>query len=528
MKTLKLIKVLLKNFEMIKFEKRKSKLFFLIMALVTFFIIFVPFSVLMFFITYVFAKEYSSSIPLNIVLYCLSIFSFIFSINVISHTFYGSSDIIHLLPLPLKNIEIIIAKYITALINESAIEFLLVLASSLGYLVAIKAPVYCYFMMILYCITFCIIPLSVSGIVSIIFMYLTRKVKNRNIVNKISSFLMIIIVLILSLFTLLFNNFKIDINILKSINYIFPYINMITKSYSNILYLFLYILINFIFVVLLILVGKKLYFKGLVLSNQVKKKDSKLNYKQKNSFVSYFIRDAKLLFKTPAFFSNCVIINIIWPIFIFILINISHKVGNLNDLMIRYKSNDNNALIYFIIGIVLVAIFITGANSISSSILSREGKAFYYLKVIPLSIEKQLLAKTMLGFVVSYSFLFIYIILFGIIFKLGFINIFIYVITTLFAVLLVCLIGSYIDTINPKLIWDDEINSLRGNKGVFITMAYTIFIALILIGIAFIFVNVQINYYLVVFIIISALILTNLLMLWLLLKKGVKNFLKIE
>ena len=481
MKTLKLIKVLLKNFEMIKFEKRKSKLFFLIMALVTFFIIFIPFSILIFVTTYVFTKESLSSVPYNIVLACLSIFSLIFSINVISHTFYSSSDIVYLLPLPLKNTEIILAKYITALINESTIELLFVLASTLGYLIGINAPVYSYFIMLIYCITFCIIPLSISGIISIIFMFFARNVKNRNLVNKILGLLMIIIFGLLAFLILLFNNFEFNSNLLRSVNLIFPHINMIVKSYSNIMYLLFYILINLAFIFILVILAKKLYFKGLVLTNYVKKKDNKLNYEKKSPFKSYFIRDVKLLFKTPAYFSNCIIINIIWPVFIFILINISHRVGNFNDLMLRYKGNDNSVLIYFIIGIVLVSIFITGANSISSSILSREGKAFYYLKVIPISIKKQLLAKTLLGFIVSFGFLFIYIIIFGFVFKLGFINVLIYVITALLAVMLVCLIGSYIDTINPKLIWDDEINSLRGNKGVFITMAYTILIAIILI-----------------------------------------------
>ena len=220
MKTLKLIKVLLKNFEMIKFEKRKSKLFFLIMALVTFFIIFIPFSILIFVTTYVFTKESLSSVPYNIVLACLSIFSLIFSINVISHTFYSSSDIVYLLPLPLKNTEIILAKYITALINESTIELLFVLASTLGYLIGINAPVYSYFIMLIYCITFCIIPLSISGIISIIFMFFARNVKNRNLVNKILGLLMIIIFGLLAFLILLFNNFEFNSNLLRSVKII--------------------------------------------------------------------------------------------------------------------------------------------------------------------------------------------------------------------------------------------------------------------------------------------------------------------
>ena len=42
MKTIKLLKVLLKNFEMIAFEKKKSKIFYMVMALVTMLIIFIP------------------------------------------------------------------------------------------------------------------------------------------------------------------------------------------------------------------------------------------------------------------------------------------------------------------------------------------------------------------------------------------------------------------------------------------------------------------------------------------------------
>ena len=38
--------------------------------------------------------------------------------------------------------------------------------------------------------------------------------------------------------------------------------------------------------------------------------------------------------------------------------------------------------------------------------------------------------------------------------------------------------GIYLDTINPKLAWDDELNALRGNTNVFFNMAYAMMISI--------------------------------------------------
>ena len=44
-------------------------------------------------------------------------------------------------------------------------------------------------------------------------------------------------------------------------------------------------------------------------------------------------------------------------------------------------------------------------------------------------------------------------------------------ILSLLAVLYSTYLGIYIDTMNPKLVWEDEVNALRGNYHVFYNMA---------------------------------------------------------
>ena len=541
MKTIKLLKVLLKNFEMIAFEKKKSKVFYMVMAILTMLIIFVPTAFMIGVISYGMTVNLVENNHLtegiNFILYAVGIFSFIFSINVILNVFYFSSDIERILPMPFKEREIIGAKFFNTLINENAIELVLILSSMIGFFIGGKLDFYAVFIIVLACLTIPILPLVYCSIICMVFMFLTRRITNKDLVSKFSNILLILALVGILVMAILLTNFNLDsftLNLVDSkfmnvMKFIFPNIYFITDSMNgNILSLVFYLLITFGSIVVFFLVSKLLYFKGLNQSNYKKEKTKEITYKKSNKNISYLKKEFKMLFKTPAFFSNCVIINFIWPFFIALIVFLYDKTGNLNKILDLYKNGDYTVHIAFIIGIVIISILITAVNSIASSSISREGSSFFYMKVIPLSYKMQMILKILVSIIISFIGLFIYIIAFAIIFKLGILNTILYILLSFISVVFISTLGVYLDTVNPKLVWDDEINALRGNHNVFINMAIAIMISGVLVGLIFLlrFLNLGLVLaYIISFILVIGFATSVYLIMS---KYGVKNIERIE
>ena len=498
MKTIKLLKVLLKNFEMIAFEKKKSKVFYMVMAIITALIIFIPTAFMIGMISYgmtlSLVENNHLSEGINFILYAVNLFAFIFSINVVLNVFYFSSDIDRILPMPFKEREIIGAKFFNTLINENFIEFILIASSLIGFFIAGKLDIYALFIILIAIITMPILPLIYSSIICMVFMFLTKRITNKDLVSKFSNILLIlalvgILVMAILLSSFDAENFALDLvgsKFMDVMKFIFPNVYLITDSMSgNLLSLVFYLLINACALVIFFLMAKLLYFRGLNQASNKKEKKKEITYKKSNSNISYLKKEFKVLFKTPAFFSNCLIINFIWPFFIALIFFLYDKTGFLKTILDNYHNNDYSTHVIFILVIMMASILITAVNSIASSSISREGNSFQYMKVIPMSYKKQIILKIISSIIVSYIALFLTIIVLSIIYNLGVVNTILYLLLSFISVVFISTLGVFLDTVNPKLIWDDEINALRGNHNVFINMAFSILISGVLLGIIF-------------------------------------------
>ncbi|MBQ2605014.1 MAG: hypothetical protein II589_08345 [Clostridia bacterium] len=100
---------------------------------------------------------------------------------------------------------------------------------------------------------------------------------------------------------------------------------------------------------------------------------------------------------------------------------------------------------------------------------------------------------------------------------------------SILAVVFTTYLGIYIDTINPKLVWEDEVNALRGNYHVFYNMGLELIITGVLCVIMeFLF---SLGFLPVALLQSLLLIISALLCLWfykLCRNKGTKNLMKIE
>ena len=114
---------------------------------------------------------------LNLVIQLMSVFGVIFSIMVIFNLLYFSSDLDHLLPLPVRPAELVAAKFTHAYFAESVMEFMVLFCGFIGYFVAAEIRPVSVITSIIGVFLLPVLPLVYCGIFSLIVMAFLSKAK---------------------------------------------------------------------------------------------------------------------------------------------------------------------------------------------------------------------------------------------------------------------------------------------------------------------------------------------------------------
>ena len=504
---LSLAKVFIRSLSMTKPSTKKQMIVTkILLALVSLFII-LPFVVVSGLFIYTVTNslvEYNyETIGLEFMCILLCVFTFIFSFNVILNELYFTGDIENLLPLPLKPREIVGAKIASIFCAESLVQLLVIFFSVIGFFFALGLSFKNFLLGILGMITLPMIPIIYCSIISLLIMSFTRFIKNKETIRKVGLVFVLAVLMLFVYFLGALQNFDLELYIEGFVNGdqtflhvmrgIFPHINLfidilVTGSIRSLL---LYILVNIGFIVVLLVLADVCYFKGVVgLSSkdtESKKSSSNIlnNIKVENPTNSYFKKEIFTLFRTSSYFLNCILINFIWPIFVYVICKLKFPYLTLSKLKNLVTSTDNNTLIIIFMFVIGVSILLPALNSIASSSFSREGKNFYFMKYIPMDYSSQVYVKLLVSFIIAFIGVNVFSLIFYLVIGLKVSTAFIFLIISFLAILFICSLGIIIDSINPKLVWDDELNALRENSNNFIVMGISIFMFIVLAGLCY-------------------------------------------
>lgn len=504
---LSLVKVFIRSLSMTKPSTKQQMIVTkILLALVSLFII-LPFVVVSGLFIYTVTNslvEYNyETIGLEFMCILLCVFTFIFSFNVILNELYFTGDIENLLPLPLKPREIVGAKIASIFCAESLVQLLVIFFSVIGFFFALGLSFKNFLLGILGMITLPMIPIIYCSIISLLIMSFTRFIKNKETIRKVGLVFVLAVLMLFVYFLGVLQNFDLELYIEGFVNGdqtflhvmrgIFPHINLfidilVTGSIRSLL---LYILVNIGFIVVLLGLADVCYFKGVVgLSSKdtaSKKSSSNIlnNIKVENPTNSYFKKEIFTLFRTSSYFLNCILINFIWPIFVYVICKLKFPDLTLSKLKNLVTSTDNNTLIIIFMFVIGVSILLPALNSIASSSFSREGKNFFFMKYIPMDYSSQVYVKLLVSFIIAFIGVNVFSLIFYLVIGLKVSTAFIFLIISFLAILFICSLGIIIDSINPKLVWDDELNALRENSNNFIVMGISIFMFIVLAGLCY-------------------------------------------
>jgi ABC-2 type transport system permease protein len=447
------------------------------------------------------ASSYSSLVQMNQEGYILvmgvsaaSLVIFVFGIFYVMSTFYFSTDIENLLPLPLKPSTVLGAKFTVVLIYEYITELVFLLPIMITFGVMSKAGILYYLYSIIVFLTLPIVPLVMASFLSMVVMRFAPFAKNKDAFNTIAGVFGLFIAIGFNLFfqRLGANNqdpsqlvalmAQGDNSLIATMSKAFPTAKLAVnalvfngdlKGLVNIL-LFLVITIALLFILLLL--GEALYFKGLIGISQAASKRKKLSKEefdesttQSSSLKAYLVKELRLLFRTPAYFMNCVLMNLLFPVILLIPIfsqpEITNSLGTVREFL-----NGSNLPGYIAAVIFGLMMFISVANPTASTAISREGGNIFISKYLPISYKKQIMAKVLSSIILNSVGLLIIIAVAMVMLIPPVTLVLQTVVLGVVVVIFSAFSGIMIDLAFPKLQWDTEQRAVKQNMNVLIEM----------------------------------------------------------
>lgn len=429
-----------------------------------------------------------------------------FGIFYIMNVFYFSKDVESLLPLPFRPSTIMAAKFSVTLIYEYLTELIVLAPILVTFGLVSKAGIVYYLYAVLAFLTLPVIPLVYSGILNMILMRITNISKNKDQFRIIGG--------ILGMFAAIFINMKMqnlfsnasnpeqlknmllngDNSLINMMTGIFPTNKFLTLALINsgkltgLINILLYLAISVLLVSLFLSLGESLYFKGLLGISDSTSKRKKLTSEQFNKSVvkssvvrSYTLKELKLLFRTPVYFINCVMMNFLWPIILLIpLFTKSEGVNPIYELQSLIKSGTYEGLILVIAFAAIL--FASGTNGVTATAISREGTNVFINKYIPISYTEQIMGKVMAGVLLGICALICMLIMAAVIFAIPLYMIVLIAIIGLLGVFFTSFVGILIDLNYPKLYWDNEQKAVKQNMNVVVSIIISMIVAAVVIA----------------------------------------------
>jgi len=435
--------------------------------------------------------EEGSLLSLGIALSAFIIFFFgiFYSMN----TFYFSEDVENLLPLPLKPSQILGAKFFIVAIYEYMTGALILLPILIVYGVKSGGGILYWLYSVLVFLSLPIIPIALASLLVMLIMRFTNVAKNKDRFRMISAVIGIL--------------FGVGINILiqkmaigqgtqqiqfgnnslvSTASYFFPTakfgaLGLINSAnLAGLGYIILFLGLSFVVFWIFSLVGDLLYYKGVTGVSVASSSKKKLSASQLEKQVvqspvvkTYVLKELRILFRTPSYFINCIIMNFLWPVFLLIPFVTRSKamsgLGQFSDIL--QKPDVAAYLLVIAFGVIL---FVSGTNAIAATSISREGDNIFVNKYIPLSYKTQILAKIIAGVIMSSVGMFSISIAAVLLLKIPLYMFLLIIITSFIGILFSSFGGIIIDLYNPKLHWDNEQKAVKQNFNVVYSMLVNI------------------------------------------------------
>ena len=481
----------------------------------------------------------------NLTYIILTIFIMVTTLLTIIEGVYKSQGILFeakdndlLFAMPISKSKIFFTRLFKLISFEFLYNSLFMLPAMLVYAMYEKTSISFYIISLIMLVLLPIIPTIVACIIGYIIKGLASKFKAKNAVQVILTTIMLLFIFYAS-----FNIQGLIANIIQNANNInevitkiyYPaglYINLIQNF--NILDLVVLFAINIIPAILFVYVASIFYFKITSKlgekSNNKKKvnwgKSADKTFKVKSQLLGLINKEMKRFFSSPVF-----IINAGFGMVLMVVATIAMSI-NFDGMVEAILQEENIGISIDKIKAIIpkiyygFVVFATCMTSITSSMISLEGKSFNITKSLPVLPEKILLSKVLTSNIISIPVVLICDIIFFVVFKIAIIDIVFILLASIIMPTFTALVGILMNLKYPKMDATSDTEVVKQSMSSAVSVFIGLFVGML--SIAIIILGSKIN--LDLFIILELLVFSAIVFtLWRILKKyGVKRFREIN
>lgn len=346
----------------------------------------------------------------RLLFFVISVAVFFLSILDLVGTLYMSTDLPAILSLPFTPDQVVIARILntsraTVLLGSAAI-----LPFGVGFgLKSSVSPMY-WVGLILgnLCIPLCAVLLAAALIILV--MALFRFFRSRDTVKIIGALFALAIAI---LFSVVINTNKVDgeqakeavnsvIGTFSSLSRVIPSIPLTGDLMEGGSPLLIPAIpaITVGFALIFILISKKLYLRGALAMQDTSAGHGKLKEgglsrasEKKSVREAYIRRELRTIFRTPAYLTNGWLMVFLWPVLMLIGFIGGADTGNMFSTLLSDQATESTLVGPCMALGMLAAVAPSCLSCLSVSVLNREGRSFYYMKMLPVPYAVQLRAK---------------------------------------------------------------------------------------------------------------------------------------
>ena len=442
---------------------------------------------------------------MNVGFLMTAVIIFLFSIFAIPSVYYFSKDIDHLLVLPIKPEVILTSKLAVCIVYEYLFAAAVLVPMYISFILQIGFSFLSFLCFLIIFFTLPIYPLVLSSVLTMVIMRFVPFFNNRDRFNLIGGIIVVAAALGLSFWmqtmetedmsAVLMALMDGNNSLMQFGTMLFPFVPSAALScfHGDLLQLLLYLGITAISLAVFLICGKLLYFKGAIGGSETSHSRHTFDQKQLSEsrhhsvFRTYLIKEFKILFRTPVFFTICVLTALLMPIILTVAVYTSLQGMDLRAFITpQWLESIPNLWCYVLVISFLVGSFMGGINMISSTAISREGTNAYFMKFIPVPVETQAFAKAACGIIISAVSGWLLLIPLHLVLSYPIYLDLIFVVGSLVSVIMTNLFGILIDLLRPKLVWEQEAAAVKQNLNGVISILLSFLLAAVCFGLLYI------------------------------------------
>ncbi len=434
----------------------------------------------------------------NILFMACGTLTFVFSLPAVLGSFFGSSDINDLLPLPVSPFAIVLSKALGALSASYLWTLLFIAGPLLGWGIAAGEGVSYWIMYVLAIIFTPFMPTAYAGTISIVIAAIFKRVRRKDAITTIATLLTLGISVAAFFIS---NNLHLSEGTAQAISNVgqaMGTVVMVFPAYGFAVYalvhvdplgMCLYVLISLLAFIVFVVVARLLYMRIVTSlssgAGSANAYDGSTVQEQAPVFKALATTEIRKITRNSSVLINYVAYPaVITPV----LFGVMLMSGSLSDTIGRLAGfGDVNRMVAGFVLVFLMFLATLGmcSNKIACTEVSREGSNWIHMKFIPVPIATQVRAKILPAFVVN---VFITLVVMGgggyLVASRGHISPLIVVFGTVLMIagawLMVC-IGAWSESRGPRVEWgndgDVNVKSLGGGadvlRAVLVGLAYS-------------------------------------------------------